>query len=506
MRKVGLGLTVLVLALAAASPAAGTPRFGVSEDLPKYTGDWGASVFSRMRAIGMREIRITVTWKPEAPTTIWEQDRLDRVVALAGAYGVRVVFSVNIGSAWALASDTATRIALYSGYLQKLARRYPSVSEFIIANEPNERRFWQPQFGPGGEQVSGAAYLWLLASAYDALKAVNPGIVVVAGGISNEANDRTSTSPVRFIKAMGDAYRASGRTAPVMDQLGFHLYPSRNTDSPSKSYDWPNVNVADLDRIKQAIWDAFNGTAQPTFAETGQAGDRFLTLKIDELGWQAEVGPAHAHYHGVENVPPVGEEEQARIYAEVVRTVSCDATVADLLIFHLVDEPDLARFQSGLLRADGSARPSYAAVGQAIAQAGSCPAPHTWSHTTGVVGAGASFDARDVWWKQAVFGLSVTAAEEATARAGIFRVSRRAGLTAEEAGRALASAAAETSPVRSETKLVKAGHSPRLELRGRLEPGSYVLAVRLVSTMNPNRSQTLVSRIFRVTPKPAKPR
>ena len=48
---------------------------------------------------------------------------------------------------------------------------------------------------------------------------------MIAAGPSNEGNDKTSTSPVRFLDALGDAYRASGRTAPFMDALGFHVYP-----------------------------------------------------------------------------------------------------------------------------------------------------------------------------------------------------------------------------------------------------------------------------------------
>ena len=116
-------------------------------------------------------------------------------------------------------------------YLQTLARRYPQVTEFIVGNEPNEAFFWQPQFGPAGEQVSAAAFEKLMAASYDALKAVNPAIRVIAAGPSNEGNDHTSTSPVRFLRALGDAYRASGRQAPLMDALGFHVYPRSNSRS-----------------------------------------------------------------------------------------------------------------------------------------------------------------------------------------------------------------------------------------------------------------------------------
>ena len=45
---------------------------------------------------------------------------------------------------------------------------------------------------------------------------------------------------------------------------------------------------------------------------------------------------------------------------------------------------------------------------------------------------------------------------------------------------------------------VKAYYTHRMEFRGRLAPGHYVFAVRLTSTMNPSRSQTLISKSFKV--------
>ena len=53
-----------------------------------------------------------------------------------------------------------------------------------------------------------------------------------------------------------------------------------------------------------------------------------------------------------------------------------------LSFFHLIDETDLDRWQSGLERADGSHRPSYDAVKQTIAQThGNCPTtPVSWRH------------------------------------------------------------------------------------------------------------------------------
>jgi hypothetical protein len=486
-----LGLVLL----AAAAPADATPRFGAADDAPKYAQDGGAWLDGQLAALGMGENRITVRWDPAQPTMIQDQAFLDRSLPVAASRGIRIVLDVYPAGAYALAADTDARIDQFAAYLQLLARTYPQVREFIVGNEPNEAFFWQPQFGSAGEQVSAALYERLLAASYDGLKAVDPGITVIAAGPSGSGNDTTSTSPVRFIQALGAAYRASGRGAPLMDKLGFHIYPGTNTDPPTKHYDWPNAGGADLDRIKQAVWDAFNGTAQPTFAEGPATGG--LTFFIDEFGWQVAIDPALAGlYSGAENVPTISEADQAQIYAQLIALLACDPTVSDAMVFHLIDEVDLGRFQSGLLRVNGSPRPSFDAVRAAIAAAGSCSTPHLWSHTTGVLGAGATFDANDVSTRQTVFGLSATAAEPADGKAGIFRLGgprvRRTDIERSLAGVTTA------RPLLSAGKLVKAGYNPRFEFHGQLAPGYYVYAVRLTAEMNASRVQTLVSPVFRV--------
>jgi hypothetical protein len=324
---------------------------------------------------------------------------------------------------------------------------------------------------------------------------------VVGAGPSGDGNDTTSTSPVRFVKALGDAYRASGRAAPLMDQLAFHVYPRTNTDASDKRRDWPSVGPADLDRLKQAVWDSFGGTAQPTFAE-GSVGAGGLALMVDEFGWQAAIDAAHAaSYYGTENVPTLSEGEQAQVYTSLIAQLSCDPVVTDVMVLHLVDESDLSRFQSGLLRADRTRRPAFDAVRGAIGASSSCAAPHPWSHATGVIGAGAIFPIRKVRARQSVFAVSATAAEDAAGKAGIFRL--RTGterIASDELSRALASLSTTRTPVRSVSKLVKAGWTPRFEFQGRLKRGWYVYAVRLQAAMNPGRAQTLVSVPFRVGP------
>ena len=199
-------------------------------------------------------------------------------------------------------------------------------------------------------------------------------------------------SPVYFLAALGKAYKAMRRTAPLMDALSFHPYPNVNTQGPTVGYPWPNVGVPNLDRLKQAFYDAFAGTGQPVIGvnSTVRATSEVLppvTIAIDELGWQVPTDGLEG-YGEAENVPPVTEADQAAWYSDVVARYACDASVETVNFFHLRDESDRRRFQSGLLRTDGSPRSAYDAVKAAIAANKTClGTPVSWRPAKTVVGA-----------------------------------------------------------------------------------------------------------------------
>src|SRR4051812_10076272 len=319
-RALGRGaVSLLATALLAATLASGAfaaPLVGFADDATKYSDDGGAQLFGKLHELGGGENRGAVYWDSAQPTVIQEQDFLDRMLPVAAASGVDIVFSVYPRSALTFSTDTDARIAQFAAYLRLLAVTYPQVRTYEVLNEPNEAYFFAPQHGPNGEIVSAAVAFRVLAAGYDALKSADPGITVAGLGLSPAANDKTSTSPVRFIGALGYAYRASGRRTPIMDELDVHIYPddaSRQGDETH--YAWPQIGPGDFDRVKQAVWDAFSGTGQPVFQEPGAAGP-FLRLRIGEIGWQVGVLASLApQYQNAENVKVTDEPRQADIYA-----------------------------------------------------------------------------------------------------------------------------------------------------------------------------------------------
>jgi hypothetical protein len=484
MPRLAVALAIFASVLTFAGGASAALRVGVADDFGIHTENspW---FFDSLGELGMSENRVTVNFDTADPTMIHQRAALDLYVPLATLRGVRVVFSVAPAKAKGI-TESPLAVGQYAGYVQLLARTYPSVKDFIIGNEPNQPRFWQPQFDSAGQNVSSSSYYAMLAAAYDALKAVDPSINVIGLGLSPRGGDKpnapnnVSTSPVRFIHGLGKAYRASGRTKPIMDELAFHPYPDHDGDPLLKGYRWPNAGIPNLGRIKQAFWDAFRGTAQPLFPEGTSSNG--LKFRLDELGWQVDVHPAAAGaYFGRENVRPTDEDSQSRIYGEAIRYLACDASVGSVLFFLLRDEPNLDRWQAGLVRADGSRRPSFDAVKAAAAQtSGRCQGKmRSWRHSTRVEGARVAWPRqRRLPARRLTLALVVNAEEDARVEAGLYN--------------------ARGKRVLRQVGSVNAYRSRIVRFSKRFRPGRYTFRVTLTAKMNGARKSTF-SAPLRIT-------
>jgi len=410
MMRLLAAATVLVVALLTGASVAVAADIGANDDSATHADDGGTALYGQMAELGLRQTVIGVRFVPSEPLVIQEKEGLDRAVASAEHAGLRVVFAVYPYPPREVEAGLSTP-SLFGSYVGVLASIYPQVKEFVIGNEPNQPAFWRPQFDAAGANASAAAFAPYLAAAYDTLKSVDPEITVVGVGLSPRGNDRpkaksnVSTSPVRFLRALGVWYRQSGRARPLMDAFSFHPYPSKATDPLERGYAWPNAGFVNLDRLKQALWDAFAGTAQPTTLDG-------LRLHLDELGWQVDTS-ARSGYQGAENVPVTDEMTQAAIYGQLIRMAACDADVAEVSFFGFRDDGLRTGFQAGLLRVDGSIRPAAAAVQAAIADAaGGCATPpRAWTPEGDVVGVKVAVAAR-----QSEVAARIAVGEDARAR------------------------------------------------------------------------------------------
>jgi len=360
---------VAFFACAAAAFAGGPYMFvGAAEDNARTSDPMFAQAEMRQaKLVGFDTIRLTQTWV-KGQSTLGPNDRilLGNAMVAAQLNGIRVVLSLYpYGSSVTPLTDQDR--ADFAAFCADVADSFPLVRDFIIGNEPNLNRFWLPQFGPNGEDAAAPAYEQLLASAYDALKAVRPHSTIYGGALAPRGVDKPGTgrdthSPTAFIADLGTAYRASGRQLPIMDAFAFHPYPESSSTGPN--FPHPNsssIGVADYPKLVALLGTAFDGTAQHGST---------LPILYDEFGIETTVPAAKSPlYTGSEpaTTRPVDDATQARLYTQAMQMVFCQKTVMGIFLFHVQDEASMAAWQSGEYYVDGTPKQSLAAVAAAAA-------------------------------------------------------------------------------------------------------------------------------------------
>ena len=341
------------------------------------------------KAAGFDTIRVTANWSPGQTAVPADQLQALQSIAAAGMFlDIRIVATVMPFGSRATPLTAAARTQ-FARFAANLVRKVPTIREYIVGNEPNLNRYWLPQFGPNGEDVAAPAYVQMLARAYDLMKAADPGVFIIGGSVSPRGIDRPGTgrdthSPVAFITDMGLAYRAMNRTKPIMDGFSFHPYGENSSTPPTLVHtSGTSIGLADYTKLVSLLGKAFNGTAQKGST---------LPIVYDEYGVDSQIPMTkRSFYGGTEpaTTKPVSEGVQAAYYDEALQLAACQPTVRGFLIFHVTDETDYNRWQSGVYYADGTPKSSRALVKAAMsavrAGAYECGEPPVTDETFGWV-------------------------------------------------------------------------------------------------------------------------
>lgn len=380
-RLVTFVLALIALATAGASQAARPLMVGASESASVVPDAVLAKARMDLAVLaGLKEIEVRAAWA--RGRTAPSPDELASLQAAAGAAqldGVRLIVAVDTGGSRQTPLTTGDRAA-FAAYTAALARALPYVHDFIVGNESNLNRFWMPQFDRRGRDLAAPAYEALLARTYDSLKAVAPSINVIGGALSPRGSDRARSvrpthSPTTFVRDLGRAYRKSHRRRPIMDTLAIHPYGESSRTPPSTAHPRStSIGIADYPKLVRLLREAFHGT--------GQRGAS-LPILYAEYGVQTQIPTAK---HGAYTNFAVGsardavsESTQGAYYRRAIGLAYCQPTVTGLLFFHVSDEPDLDRWQSGLFYTDDTPKSDLEAVKQAAeaAQAGTLTCPRS---------------------------------------------------------------------------------------------------------------------------------
>ncbi len=288
---------------------------------------------------------------PEDPAYDWT--RADAVVRGLARRGITPIISLYSTPAWASDIDSpdpglavqpaAPRPSDYADVMRALAQRYggahtpagadaplPQVRRFELWNEPNLNGFMYPQVRDG-RRVALETYAEMVHTAYPAIKQANPDAVVIVGaGGPKGSTSRTGTGAMRWLTGLRE------RGVPL-DAYSQHIYPSAAPDVPTSALpSWSSVG-----RFLEAL-DGFDRPGIP--------------LYITEAGYTTAATPYRDSM--------VTEAQQARYLTRIFELPQLqNDRVATVVWFNLQDN---ANWPAGLVRADGSAKPSLKAFRQVV--------------------------------------------------------------------------------------------------------------------------------------------
>ena len=143
---------------------------------------------ARIAQLGVGWAREDFAWPRIEPRSgAWDWRVTDEMVAALGAHDIHILGRLGYSVGWATAdpgdgisaqSMSMPGIAAWERYIRTTVTRYrDQVDHWEIWNEPDNAPFWKGTPDP-------KAYAALLQSAYRTIKAVDPGAVVLNGGVS----------------------------------------------------------------------------------------------------------------------------------------------------------------------------------------------------------------------------------------------------------------------------------------------------------------------------------
>lgn len=369
-----LAATVVAATAALAPPAGAAPLVGLQDD--NIVNVRGAALEERLDAIaatGARVTRIDILWSEVARTRpadprdpadpAYDWSRYDQIMRRLHARGIAVIVDFYRTPRWASPSgrpSSAPRPAEGARFAGAIARRYsggfvaapgeaplPEVRRIEVWNEPNMPTFWTPQCRQARGRavpVAPRIYAHLLALSYREIKAANPRAIVI-GGVVGPAGRTPNICPRGGATATGaqDFTRLVSREGPPIDAWSLHLYP---IGSPLKAFFSPSLAtvprvIPHVDRLRPGA-----------------------PIYITETGYHTSYSRFHSYF--------VSEQQQAAWVDELVVAAGRVPRVELITWFNFQDNP---LWTGGLLRGDGSRKPSY---DRFVANTGTTPLPEGW--------------------------------------------------------------------------------------------------------------------------------
>ncbi|MEM7031893.1 MAG: cellulase family glycosylhydrolase [Chloroflexota bacterium] len=295
--------------------------------------------------IGFNYIKGYVNWATveEQPGQFRWADP-DNILRAAQGADAKILLRIHGVPVWARPSNTSLShppISLddFATFMQAIGQRYRGqVAAYEIWNEPNLNYEW------GYRDPSPSEYTALLKTAYQALKAVDPDVLVISAGIAptGNGNPPESLGVVAFTEGM---YAAGAKG--YFDALGSHPYSYGH----APDYAVPNEITFDQVAEQRAVMLRHDDGATPVW--------------ITEMGWVLQTDWDLGVYHN----QGVSQFEQAQYLRRAYEKIEQEWPWIDAAFLFNLDFSTAPWYQAdeqmrwfAILNPDRTPRPAYTAL------------------------------------------------------------------------------------------------------------------------------------------------
>ena len=302
-------------------------RFGYGTQSHAVVGDPAFAMDAIRNQLGLDWVKVQVEWPLVEPDPgVYQWFFYDGVVAEANRQGLNLMFSVVGAPAWTRSAGTENGppddFNLYANFLRELLNHYPNqVHAIEVWNEQNIDREWATAQG-----LSPVVYVDFLQRAYEAVKAVNPDIIVISGALAPSGVHDLVTSYDDFIYL--DEALAAGMLNYAdcvgVHHNGYNIGPDVAWDQAGSSPKAATATFRGPFDNPHHSW-SFKTTVE-TYAQKVQALDPNKKLCVTEFGWGSSEG-YDSYPEGFGFVNDNSLEEQAQYIVQAFQQMQASGTV-----------------------------------------------------------------------------------------------------------------------------------------------------------------------------------
>jgi polysaccharide biosynthesis protein PslG len=290
--------------------------------------------------------------------------QLDALINATAAKGVNIMLSPVNAPDWAGGPGLPSNPQDFADFIGFMANRYKGkVQAYEIWNEEN---YAVETGGNLNHDDPGGAYLPILKAGYQTLKASDPNITVVFGGMTPTGvpdSDPRAINEVHYLQLM---YQKHPDVKNYYDVFGAH--PGSNCNPPDNSWpDNPATNACGTDPDGSRSFtkdDSFYFKRvlemRAVMEQNGESGKK---MWLTEFGWDS----SSVVVPGYEYAQYVSEDQQAQYLTRAFALGKSYPWMGVMFVWNLnfqvtTNNPSDEKYGWGILHSDWSPRPAYTAL------------------------------------------------------------------------------------------------------------------------------------------------